>query len=1785
MKKLLALVLSFAMILTMVQLPLVISAQDATENVVTVYVSTLGSDDGTGTADSPFATISKAMAVIEADATATAGKIIISEDDNGVDADGAEISDGITFTAAAHTKMITVCGIDGSIVINGVNRDTYHEIKGPTTFENITLKTFSIFPKGNKLVLGSGITSSGAGTIAFGFTGSVDGEDVYISNLARDGYYAWRSVYIGNAAKYVANGDVNVYIESIHTNQVQLRSGTFNGNVNVTINGFGGISGYSKFGILSSHTPVFNGAVQILWNNGIARSAFDSESFRTKAPSDRTWIMYGDKAEDGSILEMTDTVGKYQVKGGMVANAYKIDVTSTTADDGSVTYTETVSDTPVKSRGGILDVSDAPGEYKVEYIKPVAEENEDLVVYVDAENGNDVNDGKTPVTAFATIAFAEKWLNASTVDGDKTIYIIGKVQFYANVAHEDMFIYKAYDENSILSRNSNHYNKPDLYGVVTLKGPTTFDGLTSNGEDPKVHTSGHEFKFINRNTKNSAYNQFAVYVGNYGKDVVANKEKVVYDFTASYHDNTTIYVGSPTTTETVVNGADIYFIKGQLNKLTFGKNNTFTDDVSMVFDSISKRGNGYGGIVELGSNIVFQKNLQIVFNNGNKNWLLYSYNNSNIDYAPVLETLKANGGTWIIYGEKASDGSILKTTDVAGKYTVEGNLVANAYKVVDGVEATVPVQSIDGILDLTDAEGIYNVKYSTRTAIENNDSVVYVSETGSDLSNGKTAETAFGTLEFALNWMAKSTAADKKIVIVSGAEYVFTPVAYDGMLTVTSVDGKTTLKFSDTVLLSNVTFDDVILSGRIYSNGNKVVLTKLCSLADSSSGIVAGAKTADNKKQDEIIINAGGPNSWSGMFRVGATKTIASNGLKVTFNGGNFNQFVFSDWANDGVHNGDVNFVFNSGIGGYAGNSGMTDNSYGTQVFNGALQFVLNNNVKRTTLAEGVWAMTAKDGVWFMCVTAGGTLDTTADEGVFKVTSDLTAKAVNVKTGETYFSIGDYLTVPAGEYDVGFIYDENLVKNIYVSQNGSDDNNGLSEATAVKTISKALEISSKTANIIVVDTAVYDITSAYENDITIKGGKITGDVTLYGDLIIESTVIDTETIDTNGYALIIGEDVSFANGNPYVVSDKRIIINSGEYANIRIEGNDISKLYAYGSTVEEVVIATSSTEAIVKVNLEGATNFTFDNAEYKSVMIIANKATVDVEAEDAWIVGSEESGNSSVDFADVDGKFTVTTEINKIAVAVANGGETVYVADAFDNTYDEIDLDATAATTHNDFINYRGGMPNVYKKLLNNEKLNVVYFGGSVTAGAGLPTNADREVDSWRAKIGSWLTNTFPNSNIKNINKAAGESGTYLGSYRIPYLIAEDPDLLIIEYSINDYYYHSTYEDAAARFETIVREIKTALPDCDIITVLVTEKAFYTPSSNGELHEQARAHDDVAKYYNIPSIKVGCALTSQIAYADWNTYFSDIVHPTAAGYQLYYNCIEEFFDNALFHADYDDDYRFVMPPVKSTYLFDGGRTVQNITPELVAESEAMGGSGYNWIERDDGETYGGIQPSTSGTDTFYFKFYGTEVALSFSHVGADYFPLISIDGGEDFVPTVRTLAHNPIVLAMDLEPGWHTVKITSACTSLANKIQAIYYVDASEHTLQGEGADETLKNATLTLEKGTYNVKYLTAFDELVAPEKEGYEFIGWADAEGNIVTEFVAGATLTAVYEQIGLPEEDLPFDVSGDGAIDGTDLVEVMKKLLLSIVDEMFDVNTDGHSDIRDLVALKNKLASLEK
>ena len=203
---------------------------------------------------------------------------------------------------------------------------------------------------------------------------------------------------------------------------------------------------------------------------------------------------------------------------------------------------------------------------------------------------------------------------------------------------------------------------------------------------------------------------------------------------------------------------------------------------------------------------------------------------------------------------------------------------------------------------------------------------------------------------------------------------------------------------------------------------------------------------------------------------------------------------------------------------------------------------------------------------------------------------------------------------------------------------------------------------------------------------------------------------------------------------------------------------------------------------------------------------------------------------------------------------------------------------------------------NTALKMKEKKELNIAYIGGSVTAGVGLETNYYAATDSWRALTTSWLKDTYPDATITETNAGIGGTGSAFGAYRaIDDLKLKDdakkPDLLFVDFAINDQYDGITTAEVKQYMETLIRTVYTYSPYCDIIIIYVTDKnrLNYTDASN---YPTLAAQHEVATKYGLTEIYVGKMLVEEVGLtaSNWNnTYFggegaenpSDIVHPNS----------------------------------------------------------------------------------------------------------------------------------------------------------------------------------------------------------------------------------------------------------------------------------------------------------------
>lgn len=299
--------------------------------------------------------------------------------------------------------------------------------------------------------------------------------------------------------------------------------------------------------------------------------------------------------------------------------------------------------------------------------------------------------------------------------------------------------------------------------------------------------------------------------------------------------------------------------------------------------------------------------------------------------------------------------------------------------------------------------------------------------------------------------------------------------------------------------------------------------------------------------------------------------------------------------------------------------------------------------------------------------------------------------------------------------------------------------------------------------------------------------------------------------------------------------------------------------------------------------------------------------------------------------------------------------------------------------------------------LADKDSLNVVYFGGSITAQEG-----------WRVHASSKLTELFGanNINVTNINSSVGGTGAGYGWKRLGRdVISKNPDIVFIEFAVND----SNSPTAAADMESLVRNLNSLENRPVIIFVYTTVMDFDTNTFAIAEHER------IAKAYGIPTISIhDKMLTYYNADAkfksDWDSkvYLPDGTHPNTEGSALYGEYV-----NAL--LEHNSDKYFVLPK----------------TNEEVAALTDCKNYYYD---------YAAAETVTDADKTFSFN--GDSFMLTFGEPSGTY--TLTVDGKTVAENVAYTKTSKGMVTYDGFGDGAHTATITATGTVNLTGIFTIY---------------------------------------------------------------------------------------------------------------------------------------------
>lgn len=279
-------------------------------------------------------------------------------------------------------------------------------------------------------------------------------------------------------------------------------------------------------------------------------------------------------------------------------------------------------------------------------------------------------------------------------------------------------------------------------------------------------------------------------------------------------------------------------------------------------------------------------------------------------------------------------------------------------------------------------------------------------------------------------------------------------------------------------------------------------------------------------------------------------------------------------------------------------------------------------------------------------------------------------------------------------------------------------------------------------------------------------------------------------------------------------------------------------------------------------------------------------------------------------------------------------------------------------------------LANIRYKLAVEKKLTVGYFGASITQGAGASNTG---VTCWRALTSTWLKQRFPQAVITEIDASIGGTLSDLGSFRCERdLTSKNPDLVFIEFSVNDWQKTSDYIQPYS--EGIVRHTLRKNPNAGIIYIHAVHDNSIANYDAGRNPPAVDAHQAVADYYGAPGINVGKKLWSEIKAGRGTlaTLTTDGTHPNDAGYKIYADEVAGVLQRHL-----------VTPPAPAAYApksLPASMMANPIEYGQVVDGTAVTATGWSSNIQTGARFPNGITSNVPGS-VLRYNFQGTAIAV------------------------------------------------------------------------------------------------------------------------------------------------------------------------------------------------------------
>lgn len=243
--------------------------------------------------------------------------------------------------------------------------------------------------------------------------------------------------------------------------------------------------------------------------------------------------------------------------------------------------------------------------------------------------------------------------------------------------------------------------------------------------------------------------------------------------------------------------------------------------------------------------------------------------------------------------------------------------------------------------------------------------------------------------------------------------------------------------------------------------------------------------------------------------------------------------------------------------------------------------------------------------------------------------------------------------------------------------------------------------------------------------------------------------------------------------------------------------------------------------------------------------------------------------------------------------------------------------------------------------------------GGSISFGQGA---SDRDTTSWVARIFNWIRTTYPHANHTLVNGAVPATPSAYMALCWRYYVPRQPDLMIVEYNVNDGAERSTNAPIRRAHERLLRSL-LSLPSSPAV---IENVVMRIPEEDRPAPRYRDGGDDelgvLAQYYHIPWISTRSLMwnsmnhieaSKRISYLEW---MADRDHPNDLGHALIAAMLVRMFDMAPQQTDDTAQLHSLNTPLHLP-LYPNNFQVFNKTCILHGEFEqhVVASRGFTWV--------------------------------------------------------------------------------------------------------------------------------------------------------------------------------------------------------------------------------------------